>query len=77
MLIWLEQSFIESTEKLNDRFSDQDRKELSQTIEANYEKLRLRARTTTTISKTCPLLADYNSYDLTSSIGSNGKKRIG
>ena len=31
----------ESTEKLKDRFSDQDREELSQTIKANYEKLRL------------------------------------
>jgi hypothetical protein len=41
MLIRLEQSFIESAEKLNDRFSDQDREELSQTIEANYEKIRL------------------------------------
>lgn len=41
MLIMLEQSFIESTEKLKDRFSDQDREELSQTIKANYEKLRL------------------------------------
>ena len=41
MLIWLEQSFIESAEKLNERFSDQDRKELSQMIEANYEKIRL------------------------------------
>jgi len=33
--------FIESAEKLNERFSDQDRKELSQMIEANYEKIRL------------------------------------
>jgi hypothetical protein len=41
MLIRLEQSFIESAEKLNDRFSDQDREELSQTIEANYQKIRL------------------------------------
>ncbi|MGC2572883.1 MAG: hypothetical protein WA364_15335 [Candidatus Nitrosopolaris sp.] len=41
MLIWLEQSFIESAEKLNDKFSDQDREELSQMIEANYEKIRL------------------------------------
>jgi hypothetical protein len=41
MLIWLEQSFVESAEKLNDRFSDQDREELSQAIEANYEKIRL------------------------------------
>lgn len=41
MLIRLEQSFIELAEKLNDRFSDQDREELSQTIEANYEKIRL------------------------------------
>ena len=37
----LEQSFIESTEKLNNRFSDQDMKELSQAIESNYEKIRL------------------------------------
>jgi hypothetical protein len=41
MLIRLEQSFIELAEKLNDRFSVQDREELSQTIEANYEKIRL------------------------------------
>ena len=41
MLIRLEQSFIESAEKLNDRFSEQDREELSQAIEANYEKIRL------------------------------------
>ncbi len=41
MLIWLEQSFIKSAEKLNDRFSGQDREELSHTIEANYEKIRL------------------------------------
>jgi hypothetical protein len=41
MLIWLEQSFIESAEKLNDKFSDQDREELSQMIEANYQKIRL------------------------------------
>jgi len=41
MLIWLEQSFIESAEKLNDKFSDQDREALSQMIEANYEKIRL------------------------------------
>ena len=41
MLIWLEQSFIDSAEKLNERFSDQERKELSQMIEANYEKIRL------------------------------------
>ena len=41
MLIWLEQSFIESAEKLNDKFPDQDREELSQMIEANYEKIRL------------------------------------
>jgi len=41
MLIWLEQSFIESAEKLNDKFSDQDREELLQMIEANYEKIRL------------------------------------
>jgi len=33
MLIRLHQSFIDSTEKLKDRFSDQDREELSQTIE--------------------------------------------
>ena len=41
MLIWLDQSFIESAEKLNDKFSDQDREALSQMIEANYEKIRL------------------------------------
>jgi hypothetical protein len=41
MLIRLEQSFIESAEKLNDRFSDQDREEISQAIEASYEKIRL------------------------------------
>ena len=41
MLNRLEQSFIESAEKLNDRFSDQDMKELSQAIESNYEKIRL------------------------------------
>jgi hypothetical protein len=41
MLIRLEQPFIESTEKLKDRFSEQDREELSQAIEANYEKIRL------------------------------------
>jgi hypothetical protein len=41
MLIRLEQSFIESAEKLNDRFSEQDKEELSQAIEANYEKIRL------------------------------------
>jgi len=41
MLIRLEQSFIESAEKLNDRFSEQDMEELSQAIEANYEKIRL------------------------------------
>jgi hypothetical protein len=41
MLIRLEQPFIESTEKLNNRFSEQDREELSQAIEANYEKIRL------------------------------------
>ena len=41
MLIRLEQSFIESAEKLNDRFSDQDMEELYQAIEANYEKIRL------------------------------------
>lgn len=41
MLIRLEQSFIESAEKLNDRFSEQDREDLSQAIEANYEKIRL------------------------------------
>ena len=40
MLIRLEQSFIESAEKLNDRFSEQDREELSQAIETNYEKIR-------------------------------------
>ena len=41
MLIRLEQSFIESAEKLNERFSEQDRVDLSQVIEANYEKIRL------------------------------------
>ncbi len=41
MLIRLEQSFIESAEKINDRFSEQDKEELSEAIEANYEKIRL------------------------------------
>ena len=41
MLIRLEQSFVESAEKLNDRFSEQDMEELSQAIQANYEKIRL------------------------------------
>jgi hypothetical protein len=41
MLIRLEQSFTESAEKLNDRFSEQDKEELSEAIEANYEKIRL------------------------------------
>ena len=41
MLIRLEQPFIESAEKLNDRFSEQEREELSQAIEANYEKISL------------------------------------
>jgi hypothetical protein len=41
MLVRLEQSFIESAEKINDRFSEQDRQELSEAIEANYEKIRL------------------------------------
>ena len=41
MLIRLEQSFVESAEKLNDRLSEQDREELSGAIEANYEKIRL------------------------------------
>ena len=41
MLIRLDQSFTESAEKLNDRFSEQDREELSEAIEANYEKIRL------------------------------------
>ena len=41
MLIRLEQSFTESAEKLNDSFSEQDREELSEAIEANYEKIRL------------------------------------
>jgi len=41
MLIRLEPSFTESAEKLNDRFSEQDREELSEAIEANYEKIRL------------------------------------
>jgi hypothetical protein len=34
MLIRLEHSFVESAEKLNDRFSEQDREEISQAIEA-------------------------------------------
>jgi hypothetical protein len=41
MLIRLEQPFIQSAEKLKDRFSEQDREELSQAIEANYERIRL------------------------------------
>ena len=41
MLIRLEQSFIESVEKLNDKLSEQDREELSQAVEANYEKIRI------------------------------------
>jgi ferric iron reductase protein FhuF len=41
MLIRLEQSFIELAQKVHDRFSEQDRQELSQAIEANYEKVRL------------------------------------
>jgi hypothetical protein len=41
MLVRLEQSFIESAGKINDRFSEQDREELSEAIEANYEKIRL------------------------------------
>lgn len=41
MLIRLEQSFVESAEKLNDRFSEQDMEELSQAIQANYEEIRL------------------------------------
>jgi hypothetical protein len=41
MLIRLEQPFIESAEKLKDRFSEQDMEDLSQAIEANYEKIRL------------------------------------
>jgi hypothetical protein len=41
MLIRLEQSFIESGEKLNDKLSEQDREKLSQAIEANYEKIML------------------------------------
>ena len=41
MLIRLEQSFVESAEKLNDRFSEQDMEELSHAIQANYEKIRL------------------------------------
>jgi hypothetical protein len=41
MLTRLEQSFTESAEKLNDRFPEQDREELSQAIEVNYEKIRL------------------------------------
>jgi len=35
MLIRLEPSFTESAEKLNDRFSEQDREELSEAIAAN------------------------------------------
>jgi hypothetical protein len=35
MLVRLEHSFIESAEKINDRFSEQDREELSEAIEAN------------------------------------------
>jgi hypothetical protein len=34
MLVRLEQSFIESAGKINDRFSEQDREELSEAIEA-------------------------------------------
>ena len=41
MLIKLQQSFIESAEKINDRFSGQDREELSEAIEANYANIRL------------------------------------
>jgi hypothetical protein len=41
MLIRLERSFIESAEKLNERFSEQDRAELSQAVEANHQKIRL------------------------------------
>jgi hypothetical protein len=41
MLVRLEQSFIESAEKINDRFSEQDREELSEAIDANYQKIRL------------------------------------
>ena len=41
MLIKLQQSFIESAEKINDRFSGQDREELSQAIEENYANIRL------------------------------------
>ena len=41
MLIRLEPSFTESAEKLNDRFSEQDRAELSEAITANYQKIRL------------------------------------
>src|SRR6478609_6084920 len=41
MLIRLEQSFIELAQKVNGRFSEQDRQELSQAIEAKYEKIRL------------------------------------
>jgi len=41
MLIRLEQSFIESVEKLTDKLSEQDKEELSQAIQANYEKIRL------------------------------------
>jgi ferric iron reductase protein FhuF len=41
MLIRLELSFIESAEKLNERFSEQDRAELSQAVEANHQKIRL------------------------------------
>jgi hypothetical protein len=41
MLIRLQPSFIETTEKINDKFSEQDREDLSEAIEANYEKIRL------------------------------------
>jgi hypothetical protein len=40
MLIRLEHSFIDSVEKLNDGFSEQEREELPQAIEAKYEKIR-------------------------------------
>jgi PBP1b-binding outer membrane lipoprotein LpoB len=41
MLIRLQPSFIETTEKINDKFSEQDREDLSEAIEANYENIRL------------------------------------
>ena len=40
MLISFESTFIESTEKLKDDFSEQSKIELAQRIEANYSKIR-------------------------------------